>query len=117
MSPPLLLLATPAAAWQTDQQPWLQVNAAVTIDPQDKITPESIGRFSDRADGFFHAEIGGLFTRETNQYRFGRDGRRDQMDRVATFTLSFNIAPHRRGRTEPAGATAVMAKLSEIKIR
>lgn len=27
-----------------------------------------------------------------NQYRFGRDGRRDQMDHVATFTLQFNIA-------------------------
>ena len=29
-----------------------------------------------------------------NQYRFGRDGRRDQMDQVATFTLSFNVAQH-----------------------
>ncbi|MEI9850648.1 MAG: hypothetical protein WDN24_07035 [Sphingomonas sp.] len=27
-----------------------------------------------------------------NQYRFGRDGRRDQMDHAATFTLSFNVA-------------------------
>lgn len=32
-----------------------------------------------------------------NQYRFGRDGRRDQMDHVATFTLSFNVARHGEG--------------------
>lgn len=33
------------------------------------------------------AEVGYL-----NQYRFGRSGRRDQMDHAATFTLSFNVA-------------------------
>jgi hypothetical protein len=27
-----------------------------------------------------------------NQYRFGRDGRRDQMDHVMTFTLNLNAA-------------------------
>lgn len=37
--------------------------------------------------GKVRGEIGYL-----NQYRFGRDGRRDQMDHAATFTLSFNIA-------------------------
>ena len=39
--------------------------------------------FSSRVRG----EVGYL-----NQYRFGRDGRRDQMDHVATFTLSLNVA-------------------------
>lgn len=29
-----------------------------------------------------------------NQFRFGRDGRRDQMDHVLTFTLSLNVARH-----------------------
>jgi hypothetical protein len=37
--------------------------------------------------GRLRGEIGYL-----NQYRFGRDGRRDQMDHVATFTLNFNVA-------------------------
>ena len=212
---PMLLLALPAAAQQTDEQLWLQVNASVTIGAREKVTLEGIGRFSDRAEGFSHAEFGGLFTHTTrggielsfgyrhvedwnrgvrlaneerlrqmilvplgsgfsgrlrfeqrfnssgseigfrlrprlgfdtplgagslhlfatsehflnlnstawgarggyermrnavglaiplggrlrgefgylNQYRFGRDGRRDQMDHVATFTLSFNVA-------------------------
>ena len=62
---PLLLLATPAAAQQTDEQLWLQVNASVTLGAREKMTLESIGRFSDRADGFAHAEIGGLFTHTT----------------------------------------------------
>jgi hypothetical protein len=60
-----LLLATPARAQQTDEQLWLQVNASVTIGARDKVTLESIGRFSDRADGFAHAEFGGLFTHTT----------------------------------------------------
>jgi hypothetical protein len=210
-----LLLATPAAAQQTDEQLWLQTNASVTIGAREKVTLEGIVRFSDRVGGLSHTEIGGLFTHTTrggvelsfgyrhvedwnaagrlpseerlrqmilvplgsgltgrlrfeqrfnsgggeigfrlrprlgydtplgghglhlfatsehflnlnttawgasggyermrnavgvsiplggqlrgevgylNQYRFGRDGRRDQMDHVATFTLSFNVA-------------------------
>src|ERR1043165_954163 len=59
---PMLLLALPAAAQQTDEQLWLQVNASVTIGAREKVTLEGIGRFSDRADGFSHAEFGGLFT-------------------------------------------------------
>jgi hypothetical protein len=37
--------------------------------------------------GRLRGEVGYL-----NQYRFGRGGARDQMDHVATFTLSFNVA-------------------------
>lgn len=215
-----LLLATPAAAQQTDEQLWLQTNGSVRIGTREKMTIEAIARFSDRVQGLSHTEIGGLFTHtlrggvelsfgyrhiedwdrngrlpseerlrqmilvplgsgfsgrlrfeqrfnssgpevgfrlrprlgfETplgahglhlfatqehflnfnttawgqragyermrnavgisiplsnnlrgevgylNQYRFGRDGRRDQMDHVATFTLSFNISRHGEG--------------------
>ncbi len=60
-----LLLATPAAAQQTDEQLWLQVNASLAIGAREKVTLESIARFSDRADGFSHAEIAGLFTHTT----------------------------------------------------
>lgn len=60
-----LLLATPAAAQQTDEQLWLQTNASVAIGQREKITFEGIGRFSDRAEGFSHAEVGMLFTHTT----------------------------------------------------
>ena len=59
---PLLLIATPAIAQQTDQQLWLQTNASIAIGEQEKVTLEGIGRFSDRAEGFSHAEAGILFT-------------------------------------------------------
>ena len=42
--------------------------------------------------GRLRGEIGYL-----NQYRFGRNVGRDQMDHVATFTLSFNVARHGEG--------------------
>ncbi|HYD13579.1 MAG TPA: DUF2490 domain-containing protein [Allosphingosinicella sp.] len=61
----LLLPASPAAARQTDEQLWLQVNAGVEISDRDKLVVESVGRFSDRAGGFFHAELGALFTHKT----------------------------------------------------
>lgn len=59
---PILLLAAPAMAQQTDAQLWLQANASLPVAAREKITLESIGRFSNRADGFSHAEIGALFT-------------------------------------------------------
>lgn len=63
--PLLLLVAEPASAQRTDEQLWLQINAGVAIGARDKLTLESIGRFSDRAGGFFHAEFGALFTHKT----------------------------------------------------
>jgi len=59
---PLLFLAAPAAAQQVDRQLWLQTNGTVTIGKREKVTLEGIGRFSDRAEGFSHAEAGALFT-------------------------------------------------------
>lgn len=60
-----LLLASPAAAQQTDTQLWLQLNGSFGIAPSWKVTLESIGRFSDRAEGFSHAEAGLLVTHTT----------------------------------------------------
>src|SRR6218665_3642486 len=57
-----LLLATPAMAQQTDEQLWLQATASVQVGDRQKVTFESIGRFSDRAEGFSHGELGLLFT-------------------------------------------------------
>lgn len=62
---PLLLAAMPSAAQQTDEQLWLQVNASLGIGAREKVTLEGIGRFSDRAEGFSHAETGILFTHTT----------------------------------------------------
>lgn len=62
---PLALIATPAAAQQVDEQLWLQTNGAVAIGDREKVTIEGIGRFSDRAEGFSHAEVGVLFTHTT----------------------------------------------------
>ena len=64
-APLSLLLATPVAAQQTDEQLWFQVNGSVRIGEREKITIEGIGRFSDRAEGFSHAEAGLLFTHTT----------------------------------------------------
>ncbi len=58
-----LALATPAAAQQMDEQLWLQTNGSVELSEADKLTLEGIGRFSDRAEGFSHAEAGILYTR------------------------------------------------------
>ncbi|MCW3837369.1 DUF2490 domain-containing protein [Sphingomonas canadensis] len=60
------LVPLPALAQQQDEQLWLQTNASVTIGDREKITLEGIGRFSDRADGFSHAEAGILFTHTTD---------------------------------------------------
>lgn len=59
----LLLAPVPALAQQTDQQLWLQTNASVALGEKDKVTLEAIGRFSNRAEGFSHAEAGMLYTR------------------------------------------------------
>jgi hypothetical protein len=64
--PLLLAAATPAQAQQQDEQLWLQVNASVALSEQNRITLEGIGRFSDRAGGFSHAETGILFTHKTS---------------------------------------------------
>lgn len=60
----LVLAPAPALAQQTDQQLWLQTNASVELGNDDKVTLEAIGRFSERAEGFSHAEAGMLYTRK-----------------------------------------------------
>ncbi|MGK6318248.1 DUF2490 domain-containing protein [Sphingomonas sp. DT-204] len=55
----MLLAAAPARAQQTDEQIWLAANAT-TQAGDTMLTFETVGRFSDDAGGFFHAEVGGL---------------------------------------------------------
>lgn len=57
---PCLLLATPSLAQQVDEQFWLQTNAQIRLDDKSRVTLEGIARFSDRLDGLFHTEIGGI---------------------------------------------------------
>jgi hypothetical protein len=57
---PLALAAMPAHAQQQDEQLWLQVNTNVPIANRVRITLEQIARFSDRQDGLYQTEFGGL---------------------------------------------------------
>jgi len=57
---PLLLSPLPALAQRTDEQLWLASNASLPVADKARVTLESIGRFSDRAGGFFHSEFGVL---------------------------------------------------------
>jgi hypothetical protein len=55
-----LIAATPALAQQEDSQLWLQTNVQVPLDDEFRLTLEGIARFSDRLDGLYHTEIGGI---------------------------------------------------------
>lgn len=55
-----LFIALPSAAQQVDEQLWLQTNAQIRLDGSSRVTLEGIARFSDRLDGLFHTEIGGI---------------------------------------------------------
>lgn len=53
-------LATPARAQQQDEQLWLQTNTTVPLAGELRVTLEQIARFSDRQDGLYTTEFGGL---------------------------------------------------------
>lgn len=55
-----MFAAAPAMAQQVDEQFWLQTNAQIRLDDKSRVTLEGIARFSDRLDGLFHTEIGGI---------------------------------------------------------
>jgi hypothetical protein len=52
--------SAPALAQQEDEQLWLQVNTNLPLSEKVRITLEQIARFSDRQDGLYQTEIGGL---------------------------------------------------------
>lgn len=56
----LLITPTPALAQQQDEQLWLQVNTNVPLTGRLRLTLEQIGRFSDRQDGLYQTEFGGI---------------------------------------------------------
>lgn len=67
-----LIAAAPAMAQQEDTQFWLQTNAQVPLDDNLRLTLEGIARFSDRLDGLFHTEIGGIVsTKIADNVEFG----------------------------------------------
>ena len=57
-----LLTASPACAQQEDEQLWLQVNTNVPLSEDVRLTLEQIARFSDRQDGLYQTEFGGLLS-------------------------------------------------------
>ncbi len=54
------LCPTPALAQQQDEQLWLQANTVVPLDDRFRLTLEQIARFSDRQDGLYTTEFGGI---------------------------------------------------------
>jgi len=56
----IVFLAVPAQAQQHDEQLWLQVNTAVPIAQGVRLTLEQIARFSDRQQGLYQTEFGGI---------------------------------------------------------
>lgn len=63
------LLAPGAAhAQQEDAQLWLQTNANVALGEDTRLTLEGIARFSDRQDGLFHTEIGGIVSHKLSKH-------------------------------------------------
>lgn len=63
---PILAIASPALAQQEDAQIWLQTNAQVPVSDKLRLTVEGIARFSDRTNGLFHTEIGGILGYKLN---------------------------------------------------
>jgi hypothetical protein len=58
----LTAAGTPAQAQQQDAQIWLQVNTNVPLTDRVRLTLEQIGRFSDRQEGLYQTEFGGLLS-------------------------------------------------------
>lgn len=62
MAAPLLLAASPAVAEQQDDgQYWFQSNTVVPVTDHVRLTLEQIARLSERQDGLYTTEFGGIF--------------------------------------------------------
>lgn len=57
-----------ARAQRVDEQLWTQTNARIAVDKATRVTIEGIARFSDRNDGLFHTEIGGIVTHKLSEH-------------------------------------------------
>ena len=72
LAAPLVLAAVPVQAQQQDEQLWLQINTNVPLADRVRITLEQIARFSDRQDGLYQTEFGGLLGyRVSKKIEFG----------------------------------------------
>jgi len=68
LAAPLLLAAMPVAAQQEDEQLWTQINTNVPLAKDWRVTLEQIARFSDRQDGLFQTEFGGIVGHKLNKH-------------------------------------------------
>jgi hypothetical protein len=72
-----LLIAAPACAQQEDGQLWLQVNTNVPVTKKVRLTLEQIARWSDRQNGLYQTEFGGILgVRVSKNVEFGFGYRR-----------------------------------------
>lgn len=106
----LLVLSSPAFTQQTDEQLWLATSASIALSTKTTMTVESIGRFSDRAGGFFHDEFGGMVSfkvakgveigggyRHVDDYDHGiAKPNEERLRQIVTFTLGHGFVTRLR---------------------
>lgn len=64
----LLLLPCAAQAQTEDAQLWTQTNVNVALSEDTRVTLEGIARWSDRQDGLFHTELGGIVSHKLSKH-------------------------------------------------
>ncbi|MBB5710325.1 DUF2490 domain-containing protein [Sphingomonas xinjiangensis] len=63
-----LLLPATAAAQTEDAQLWTQTNVNIGLSEDTRLTVEGIARWSDRQDGLFHTELGGIVSHKLSEH-------------------------------------------------
>ena len=63
-----LLLPATAAAQTEDAQLWTQTNVNIGLSEDTRVTLEGIARWSDRQDGLFHTELGGIVSHKLSEH-------------------------------------------------
>ncbi|UYY60148.1 DUF2490 domain-containing protein [Sphingomonas sp. S2-65] len=64
----LSLLPLAAQAQSEDAQLWTQTNVNVGLGDDTRVTLEGIARWSDRQDGLFHTELGGIVSHKLSKH-------------------------------------------------
>lgn len=64
----LTLVPLAAQAQSEDAQLWTQTNVNIGISEDTRITLEGIARWSDRQDGLFHTELGGIVSHKLSKH-------------------------------------------------
>lgn len=63
-----LLLPLAAQAQSEDAQLWTQTNVEIGLSEETSVTLEGIARWSDRQDGLYHTELGGIVSHKLSDH-------------------------------------------------